>query len=97
MTPLRIESAPSEGPTVRSSRTCTGAWSAPVRSTIARSLASSKVKPPEIWAWPEGMRSRITGAEWTLPSRTIASPLPTFFSVASPKTRAPTLSKVTET
>ena len=45
-TPLRIESAPSEGPTVRSSRTCTGAWSAPVRSTIARSLASSKVKPP---------------------------------------------------
>ena len=68
-----------------------------MRSTIARSLASSKVKPPEIWACPEGMRSRITGAEWTLPSRTIASALPTFFSVASPNRRAPTLSNDTET
>ena len=78
MRPLRIESAPSEGPTVRSSRNCTGAGSAPARRTIARSVASSVVNPPVIWARPDGMRSRIDGAEWTLPSRTMASRRPTF-------------------
>ena len=49
-TPFRMESAPRDGPTVRSSRIWTGAGRAPARSTIARSLASSAVKPPVIWA-----------------------------------------------
>src|SRR5215831_539713 len=42
ISPLRIESAPSEGPTVRSSRMVTGAGKAPARSTIARSGAPSR-------------------------------------------------------
>ena len=48
--PLRMESAPREGPTVRSSRTLTGAGRAPARSTIARSRASSVVNRPVIRA-----------------------------------------------
>ena len=38
--PFLIESAPSDGPTVRSSSTLTGAGSAPARRTMARSVAS---------------------------------------------------------
>ncbi len=95
--PWRIESAPSEGPTVRSSSTWTGAGSAPARSTMARSVASSVVKPPVIWARPEGMRSRICGAEWMLPSSTMARRLPTLASVSSEKARAPAALKSTET
>ena len=95
--PWRMESAPSDGPTVRSSSTWTGAGSAPARSTMARSVASSVVKPPVIWARPDGMRSRICGAEWTLPSSTMASRLPTLASVTSEKARAPAALKSTET
>src|SRR4029079_12393377 len=86
---LRIESAPSEGPTVRSSSTCTGSGRAPARSTMARSVASAEVNPPVIWARPEGMRSRICGAEWTLPSSTMARRRPTLASVRSAKARPP--------
>src|SRR5258706_104127 len=50
--PLRIESAPSDGPTVRSSRMTTGAGKAPARSTMARSRASSTVNWPVITARP---------------------------------------------
>src|SRR6266545_3754309 len=95
--PLRIESAPSDGPTVRSSSTLTGAGSAPARSTMARSVASSVVNPPVIWARPDGIRSRITGAECTLPSRTMASRLPTFASVRSEKALAPAELNSTDT
>jgi hypothetical protein len=95
--PLRIESAPSEGPTVRSSSTCTGAGRAPARSTMARSVASAEVNPPVIWARPEGMRSRICGAEWTLPSSTMARRRPTLASVRSAKARPPAALKSTDT
>src|SRR2546426_11615818 len=87
--PCRIESAPSEGPTVRSSSTVTGAGSAPARSTMARSRASSTVNWPVIPARPTGMRSLIRGADWSTPSSTIARWRPTFCSVISPKIRAP--------
>ena len=40
-TPSRIESAPSDGPTVRSSRYLIEAGSAPARSTSAKSFAES--------------------------------------------------------
>src|SRR5436189_200865 len=50
MRPWRMELAPSEGPTVRSSSTVTGAGSAPARSTTASSRASSAVKWPVISA-----------------------------------------------
>ena len=95
--PFRMESAPSDGPTVRSSRIWTGAGRAPARRMMARSRASSAVNPPEIWACPEGIRSRITGAELTLPSRMMASRLPTLCSVTWPKIRAPWLLNVRET
>src|SRR5947208_2449202 len=82
--------APSDGPTVRSSRTTTGAGSAPARRTMARSRASSMVNWPVMTARPPGMRSLIRGAEYTLPSRMMARCLPTFCSVISPKIRVPT-------
>ena len=87
--PRRTESAPSDGPTVRSSRMTTGAGRAPARRTIARSRASSTVNCPVITARPPGMRSFMRGAEYTLPSRMMARCLPTFCSVTSPKIRAP--------
>src|ERR1700748_305512 len=39
--PARIESAPSSGPTLRSSTTVSGAGRAPARSSTARSLAEA--------------------------------------------------------
>src|SRR2546421_807107 len=68
--PWRIESAPSEGPTVRSSSTATGAGNAPARSTMARSRASSTVNWPVITARPPGIRSLIRGADCSTPSGT---------------------------
>ena len=61
--PWRMESAPSDGPTVRSSRMVTGAGSAPARSTMARSRASSTVNCPVMTARPPGIRSLMRGAE----------------------------------
>ena len=87
--PLSIESCPSDGPTVRSSRMFTGAGSAPARRTIARSVASSIVKEPVIWACPPEIRSWITGAEWTMPSRTMARRFLTFSPVIRSKSFAP--------
>ncbi len=63
MTPFRMESLPSEGPTFLSSSTFTGAGRAPARSAMARSWASSRVKRPVICALPPEMRSCMTGAE----------------------------------
>src|SRR5580698_2848400 len=61
-TPARIESAPRPGPTTRCSITVSFAGSAPARSRIARLLADSTVKLPEIWPEPPVIGSRITGA-----------------------------------
>ena len=52
ISPFLIESAPREGPTVRSSMILTGAGRAPARRTIARSCASSVVKFPVMRASP---------------------------------------------
>ncbi len=97
ISPARTESAPRPGPTVRSSRISSGAGSAPARSKSARSRASCVVKSPVMTPLPPRMGSRITGAEITLPSRTMANGLPTFSLVAWPKRRAPTVSKLNET
>ena len=56
---------------------CTGAGSAPARNTIARSRASLMSKLPVIEARPPLMRSRITGAEYTVLSRMMARRRPT--------------------
>ncbi|MNC85789.1 hypothetical protein D3C83_14020 [compost metagenome] len=46
--PMRIFSAPSDGPTVRSSTISIGAASAPARSSNARSFVSSVLRKPVI-------------------------------------------------
>ncbi|GAA0002854.1 hypothetical protein BRDID11002_28550 [Bradyrhizobium diazoefficiens] len=56
---------------------------------MATLLASSRVKLPEIWPEPPVMGSRITGAEITLSSSTIAKGLPTFSEVMWAKRRVP--------
>ncbi len=91
MSPLLMESWPRDGPTVRSSRITTGAGSAPARSTMARSLASSMVKVPVICAWPPEIFSWMTGAEWTTPSSTMASFFLTFSPVIRSNSLAPWL------
>ncbi len=97
ISPARIESAPRPGPTVRSSSTFSGAGSAPARSSSARSCASCTVKPPLMMPDPPRIGSRITGAQITLLSSTMANGLPTFALVASAKRRAPTASKRNDT
>ena len=79
--PASIESAPSSGPMVRSSRKVISAGSAPARSNTASCVLSSTVKlpvmipdPPAMWLW-------ITGAEITWLSRTMAKGLPMFWAV----------------
>ena len=89
--PVRIESFPRDGPTVRSSATVIGAGRAPTCSTIARSPASSALKLPVMRASPPGIRSRIDGADMTLSSRTMASCLPTLSTVTRRKRLAPLL------
>src|SRR3546814_16542361 len=66
--PLRIESAPSSGVTVRSSTTVIFTGSAPERSEIASALALATLKLPEICALPPRIGSLIDGADSTLPS-----------------------------
>ena len=58
-----------------------GAGSAPARSRMARSLALCTVKLPEICPEPPRIGSRITGAEITSLSSTMANGLPTFSCV----------------
>ena len=82
--PAAIESAPRPGPTERSSTMVSFAGSEPARSRIARSLAVWTVKLPLIWPEPPRIGSRITGAEITLSSRTMANGRPTFCCVTSP-------------
>ena len=71
--PLLTESAPSEGPTTRSSIISTGAGNAPARRTIAISFASSILAKPSINVPPPDIFSRIFGAIWTLLSKTMAT------------------------
>ncbi len=56
MAPARMLSAPSSGPTVRSSTTVSGAGRAPARSSTARSVAVCAVKLPLISPAPAGDR-----------------------------------------
>ena len=79
--PWRSSPAPRPGPTVRSSMMVSGAGSAPARSRMARSLALCTVKLPEICPEPPRIGSRITGAEITSLSSTMANGLPTFSCV----------------
>ena len=74
--PLSMESWPSSGPMVRSSRNFIAAGSAPDRSSTARLVEDSTVKlpvmmpvPPPIWLW-------MVGAEITLSSSTMANGSP---------------------
>src|SRR5581483_11577293 len=62
--------------------TVNGAGSAPARSRIARSFADCTVKLPEICPCPPVIGSRITGAEITSLSSTMAKGCPTFSVVA---------------
>ncbi len=54
-------------------------------------MAACTVKLPEICPWPPVIGSRITGAEITLPSSTMAKGCPTFSVVASANLREPEL------
>ena len=73
------------------------AGSAPARSRIARLFAVSTVKLPEIWPEPPRIGSRMTGADITLLSSTIANGRPTFSWVAWANLRAPLVLKRNDT
>ena len=80
--PAFIESSPRSGPTVLSSTTDNGAGKAPDLKSNARSVASWKVKSPEITPLPPVIASLITGALIASLSRMIAILLPIFLVVA---------------
>ncbi len=88
VTPCRIESSPSDGPTVRSSRISISAGSAPERRTSASASAFSAVNWPSMMPlsriWP-----LIDGADCTRLSRTIARRLPMFSPVTLENFSAP--------
>ena len=88
--PSRIESRPSEGPTVRSSSVRMRAGSAPARRTSDSSSASAGVKFPSIWPLVR-ISARITGADLIFPSSTIGICLPMCSRVKFPnRSAAPT-------
>jgi len=95
--PLRMESSPNDGPTDRSSMILTGAGNAPARSIVARNFASSSEKFPSMIAFPFGIRERITGADCTTSSSTIARCLSIFTSVTRANIFPPSLLQQTET
>ncbi len=95
--PASTESAPSPGPTVRSSRIFKGAGSAPARSKIAKSFAVSTEKLPVMRPDPPKIGERITGADITLSSSTIANGLPTLALVTSPNFLPPAESNLKST
>ena len=74
--PARIESDPSSGPIVRSSRKVILAGSAPARSSTARLVELSTVKLPVMMPEPPPICDWITGAEITLLSSTMAKGWP---------------------
>ncbi len=88
--PASIESAPRLGPTERSSMIERAAGRAPDRSKSESLFTSSWLKLPVICPRPPGISERITGAEMTLLSRTMAKGLPIFSRVTRAKRcRAP--------
>ena len=95
--PCSTESSPRLAPTVRSSRISIGAGKDPERKTIFKVSASSTVNCPEIEASPPVMASRITGADCTLSSNTIAMLRPTLRRVIFAKRSAPIESKESAT
>src|SRR3989304_3527840 len=84
VSPARMESAPSEGPTVRSSRYRMEAGSDPERSTRARSEACCKVKVP-VMRPASSMRLWISATDWMRLSRTTARGGPTLGSGEGPE------------
>ena len=82
--PDLIESSPRSGPTVLSSTMFNGAGNAPDLSSKDKSVASWKVKLPEIIPLPAVIGSLIEGALIILPSKTIANLLPTLSVVTLP-------------
>ena len=80
-----------------SSGLCRMPGSAPERSTMARFCASSSVKEPVIEPWPLGIFSWMFGADWILPSKTMARCRPTFDPVMSANSAPPRLVRLNET
>ena len=64
---------------------------------MARLLADSTVKLPEIWPLPPRIGSRMTGAEMTSSSSTIANGRPTFSCVTCANLRAPEVLNLNDT
>src|SRR3972149_519911 len=95
VSPARMESAPSEGPTVRSSRYRMEAGSEPERRTRARSEACCRVKVP-VMRPASSMRLWISATDWMRLSSTTASGRPTLRSVKGPKRAAPSRLKLKE-
>ena len=81
MKPCSIAVAPSDGPITLFDTTSTFADILPDFNTLARSLASSGVKLPVICELPPSMRVLTRGAEYTLPSSTIAIARPRLLPV----------------
>ena len=63
--PWLMDSTPKEGPIKASSTIRVGAGNLPAFNTLAKSLASSTVKLPEIEERPPAISPLITGAEYT--------------------------------
>ncbi len=78
---------------MRSSTIVSLAGSAPDLSWMASCVAVSTVKLPLIWPDPPRIGSRITGAEITLSSSTMANGRLTWSLVKLPNLRAPALLK----
>ncbi|TPW19794.1 MAG: Uncharacterized protein FD126_2330 [Elusimicrobia bacterium] len=87
--PERMESSPRLAPMVRSSMMRIGAGREPARRTMASLRASSIRKLPSMMPDPPRMGPRMTGADWTRPSRMMAMFLPTLAAVRSPKSLPP--------
>ncbi|MNL39345.1 hypothetical protein D3C87_1616200 [compost metagenome] len=100
---LLIESAPKDGPTLRSSNCSRVAGKAPARRAVEIIFASSIIflesRPPPkvITADPPAIRSRIEGADFTTLSRTIAICLPTLPPVKSANLAEPAALKFNDT
>jgi hypothetical protein len=94
--PARSESAPSVALIDSACDLSNVSGRAPYLRMLARSSASDWVKLPLICAGP-GIRSWICGADWTTPSRTIATCLPVVSSVRRVNLAWPLLVKSTLT
>ena len=87
--PCCIDCAPSDGPTTSSCTMRAGAGMRPDLRVLARSFVSSMVKLPDICELPPSISELTRGAEYTTPSRTMATALPTLAFVSCAQRRAP--------